>query len=441
MKDPNHTEDLIVSFIHQETTPAEKDAVQKRIDSEPDFQSLTKEYQALDGALRKIPKKQASDLMAERIMQNIAKANPKKSISYVQVLSWVAIAFLTFTVLWSYLTPRNDSQETKTSVVIATAAPLDKKATLAKAELGALDWLSQAQAPNGSWTGEDWGAESQYTIGLSGLSLLAFASADQSTHKASKENHLTTVKKASEYILSTQNKDGSFGPAINNRLYNQGIATVALFKVNEVFPGIIPVEALKKSIAYISSCQNSKGGWGYFNENETPNTSISIWQIHSLILAKQNGFSGLEDSIKTNLTWLQKMADKNGVIGYRKPSDFPYGQNALTAMSGIFWLYEEELSDNTLEFKIKFQEDLEKIALAPDKNLNYYQFYFLTSSLKKLKEKHQFELAQKVEDVLVAKQIKNGQMHGSWEPNDCWGPTGGRIYSTAMATISLVALK
>lgn len=435
MKEQNSSEEIIVAYLRGEASSAEKESVEKLLISDSDFQNKMKIYQQLDSSLKKLPKKQTGDLVAERIMQSIAKEHKKSS--RVRLMIWAAAVF--FISLNSVLFYRilNTPNETINKIVVNTSANL-KKSNLESAQLGALEWLSQAQASNGSWIGDDWGADSQYTIGLSGLSLLAFASVDHGKNNAA---HLKIVKKASQYILSTQNQDGSFGPAINNRLYNQGIATVALFKINESYPGIIPAEALKKAVTYITSCQNPNGGWGYFNENEAPNTSISVWQIHSLILAKQNGMTGLDDSIKTNLGWLQKMADKNGVMGYRKPSDFPYGQSALTAMSGIFWLYEDQLSDNTIEFKIKFQEDLERIAIAPDKHLNYYQFYFLTSSLKKLKEKHQFELAQKVEDLLVSKQIKSGQMHGSWEPNDYWGPTGGRVYATAMATISLVALQ
>lgn len=435
MKEQNSSEELIVAYLRGEVSAAEKESVEKLLASDSDFQNKMKIYQQLDSSLKKLPKKQTGDLVAERIMQSIAKEN--KKTSRIRLMIWAAAIFfisLNGVLFYSQL---NAPKETVNKVAVNTTVN-PKKSNLENAQSGALEWLSQAQAPNGSWVGDDWGADSQYTIGLSGLSLLAFASVD---HGANNSAHLNTVKKASQYILSTQNQDGSFGPAINNRLYNQGIATVALFKINESYPGIIPADALKKAVAYISSCQNANGGWGYFNENEAPNTSISVWQIHSLILAKQNGMTGLEDSIKMNLTWLQKMADKNGVMGYRKPSDFPYGQSALTAMSGIFWLYEDQISDSTIEFKIKFQEDLERIAIAPDKHLNYYQFYFLTSSLKKLKEKHQFELAQKVEDLLVSKQIKSGQMHGSWEPNDYWGPTGGRVYATAMATISLVALQ
>ena len=40
-------------------------------------------------------------------------------------------------------------------------------------------------------------------------------------------------------------------------------------------------------------------------------------------------------------------------------------------------------------------------------------------------------------DLLVSEQIKTGRNAGSWDPIDRWGGSGGRIYSTAMATMCL----
>jgi hypothetical protein len=50
----------------------------------------------------------------------------------------------------------------------------------------------------------------------------------------------------------------------------------------------------------------------------------------------------------------------------------------------------------------------------------------------------------KMKDALVPHQIKGGVLDGSpqdrdgsWDPDDVWGAWGGRVYSTALATLSL----
>jgi len=39
--------------------------------------------------------------------------------------------------------------------------------------------------------------------------------------------------------------------------------------------------------------------------------------------------------------------------------------------------------------------------------------------------------------VLTKHQVKAGPERGSWNPDGVWGEVGGRVYSTAMATLSL----
>ena len=40
-------------------------------------------------------------------------------------------------------------------------------------------------------------------------------------------------------------------------------------------------------------------------------------------------------------------------------------------------------------------------------------------------------------DAVLEHQVLEGEARGSWEPDSAWGPTGGRIYSTALLTLCL----
>ncbi len=39
--------------------------------------------------------------------------------------------------------------------------------------------------------------------------------------------------------------------------------------------------------------------------------------------------------------------------------------------------------------------------------------------------------------ALVGNQRRTGCEKGSWDPIEEWGPAGGRVYSTAMGTLTL----
>ena len=44
---------------------------------------------------------------------------------------------------------------------------------------------------------------------------------------------------------------------------------------------------------------------------------------------------------------------------------------------------------------------------------------------------------QDMKRVLIKLQRSGGDADGSWDPNTQWGNRGGRVYSTAMATLTL----
>jgi hypothetical protein len=44
---------------------------------------------------------------------------------------------------------------------------------------------------------------------------------------------------------------------------------------------------------------------------------------------------------------------------------------------------------------------------------------------------------EQLRDLLVQDQRQDGSFAGSWDPNDPWGRYGGRVYSTALATLCL----
>ena len=48
-------------------------------------------------------------------------------------------------------------------------------------------------------------------------------------------------------------------------------------------------------------------------------------------------------------------------------------------------------------------------------------------------------LAAGTSSALVASQVREGPERGSWEPQDRWAATGGRVYATALGALILQA--
>ena len=47
------------------------------------------------------------------------------------------------------------------------------------------------------------------------------------------------------------------------------------------------------------------------------------------------------------------------------------------------------------------------------------------------------ETHEQVKDALLAGQRTTGMLEGSWDPDDQWARTGGRVYQTAICTLTL----
>lgn len=304
-----------------------------------------------------------------------------------------------------------------------------------KAILQAIDWLKKAQEPSGSWDAKKWGGNENFTVGVTGLALLALLGSEEIPFRSSYKN---SMDRAVKYLLHQQNPEGNFGSPCSGSMYNHGIATVALLEVYGLTEDTQVKKPVEQALNHIRSSQNSDGGWGYFKSSTEPaNTSISIWQLQALLLANRLGFKNTQINAERGLSWLRTLVDKEGYIGYRKLGDFPCGPEALTAMGAFFLLVNS--SKNAEESNEKIRHTLQDIALKEGCDINYYRWYFLAYALHTLKENYSSGWMENLQGKLVKNQVKTEPHCGSWEPNDRWSPAGGRVYATAMATLSLEA--
>ena len=69
--------------------------------------------------------------------------------------------------------------------------------------------------------------------------------------------------------------------------------------------------------------------------------------------------------------------------------------------------------------------------------MDYYGRYFLSAALKTMDgDSARMNLAT-LRHELAARQVRRGTEAGSWRPDDRWASSGGRIYATTLASLSL----
>jgi hypothetical protein len=70
---------------------------------------------------------------------------------------------------------------------------------------------------------------------------------------------------------------------------------------------------------------------------------------------------------------------------------------------------------------------------------NYYYWYYGTLAMHQLGGQHWETWNRALARTLVDTQLTTGNLAGTWAPTDAWGGHGGRVYSTALAALSLEA--
>ena len=74
--------------------------------------------------------------------------------------------------------------------------------------------------------------------------------------------------------------------------------------------------------------------------------------------------------------------------------------------------------------------------------IDHYYWYYATYALFQYGGRHWSEWQKKLEAAVVKNQHRDGakkNLYGSWDPIGAWGEDGGRVYSTAILTLTLEA--
>ena len=309
----------------------------------------------------------------------------------------------------------------------------------------ALDWLAGVQQPDGSWNAAQQGGgrggwvegQNRGTTGLkadtgiTGLALLSFLGAGHTTKRGSYRDN---VDGAIEYLLSKQDHLGSLGgnASIYARMYCHGIATLSLCEAAAICGDDTVQAAAQRAIDYtVGSQHRQTGGWRY-SPGDRGDTSQFGWQLMALVSAREadlNVPAQIDVTLKRFLHSVQN-GNHGGLASYR-PGHAPSRSMTAEALAcRVFLSSRSPLRD---------REAAEYISsLRPGRGQrNFYYWYYGTVALSQLNNEYWPAWNRALQKQLLPTQRRHGQMAGSWNPNTVWGGCGGRVYSTALATLCL----
>ncbi|MDA7978556.1 MAG: hypothetical protein MPJ50_07275 [Pirellulales bacterium] len=314
----------------------------------------------------------------------------------------------------------------------------------------ALAWLGRNQSADGRWSAQAHGGGRETMVNgqdrggidmkadsaITGLALLAFLG-DGHTHQ--RGDYQSQVQKGLDYLIRIQAADGNLSDRATRfaAMYCHGMATYALAEAYVLSGDERLREPLRKAVQFTLAAQSPHdGGWRYQRGDVQGDTSQLGWQLLALTSAEAGGIEVPQASRDAMVRYLKSVSFGNhqGLASYKANER---GSRPMTAEALFCKLLLGMQRDNLAceEAGNYLLEELPGATARP----NYYYWYYGTLSMYQLGGRHWEEWNKALLEQVLSRQRGDGDNAGSWEADSVWGGYGGRVYSTALATLSLEA--
>lgn len=324
----------------------------------------------------------------------------------------------------------------------------------------ALDWLARHQDSDGRWDAatakyDDGSAkkgDDDFTVhcppgetcfgeciyweadtALTGLSLLAYLGAG---YTQAEGKYAQTVGRGLTFLIRQQKPDGDLrGPSRAVGMYCHAMATLALCEAYALSRDSRLRAPVEKAVDFLIRARARDGmSWRYAPGDATGDTSILGWAVLALKSAKLVGMSVPADVQDGTLRWLDKVSGgpEKGLARYMP------GKPVTPTMTAEAWVCRQFLG---MGGPGPASEEAAEYLLAHGPNsdeYNLYYWYYGTLALYQHGGSPWARWNAEVRDQIVRRQRAQGHSAGSWDPDDSmYGTSGGRVYCTALATLSL----
>ncbi|MBK8100804.1 MAG: terpene cyclase/mutase family protein [Planctomycetes bacterium] len=334
-----------------------------------------------------------------------------------------------------------------------------------KAIENGLQWLAAHQDDDGRWDADgfmkhdlagepcDGPGNPVHDVGVTGLALLAFLG-DGSTLRTGpyKEN----VRRAVRWLREQQHADtGLFGSTSSHDfIYDHAIAAYAMCEAYGLSDSATIKRNAQAGIDYLERHRNPYAVWRYQPRDGDNDASVTGWCVMAYESAKDHGLLVNANALRLAATWIDEATGPDGHCGYqrrgepgsRHPGDhgtrFPVEKSEAMTAVGLFCRY----------FLGQDHRDSPVMVAAADRllqrppvwdpragTIDEYYWYYGTYALYQRGGEPWVRWSKHLHGAVVKTQLQDGNQKGSWDPIGAWGQDGGRVYSTAILTLTLEA--
>jgi len=336
----------------------------------------------------------------------------------------------------------NRTSDNKLPFVVENGGTAETEAAVEKA----LTWLAENQGEDGRWDASRHEAGRENRVdqrdrrnagakadtAVTGLALLAFFGAG---HTHQQGDYQATVAAGIDFLLRSQNTDGSLGGEAAHFafMYAHGMATLAISEAYAMTHDERIRPALIKALNYTLRAQHpSTGGWRY-RPGDLGDTSQLGWQLMALHSAKLGGIPVPEASRQGTIRYLQSVASgqHGGHASYRP------GERVSRTMTAEALVCRQFLGMQRSNPAADEAGALLLAELPGEGRPNLYYWYYGTLGMYQLGGVYWEKWNEALKATLIARQRTDGPLSGSWDADTMWGSYGGRVFTTALGALCL----
>lgn len=319
-----------------------------------------------------------------------------------------------------------------------------------------LKWLAEHQNPNGTWSlihtvgacngrcgnpgavsGDDPFNDS--LISATGLALLPFLGAGETQDSGRYKRVVAAGLGALARLGRQDDKRPGLSWRDSGRMYSHGISAIVLSEAYGLTGDSRLGAAAEAALVYIAHAQDPAGGGWRYTPQQAGDTSVAGWQIMALKSGTLAGIVTPGVVARRASGFLDSVSASGGARYHYKPPEGPAdsdaGKPSMTAVGLLCRMYLGwDQSDPRLE------EGATYLAKRGPSETDYYYNYYAAQVVF-----HQTggqgpvwrEWNDALRDQLIAQQKDRGHESGSWYVDDSHNRRGGRLYTTALATMTL----
>ncbi len=332
-------------------------------------------------------------------------------------------------------------------------------------QLGA-HWLVRHQDSAGFWDADGFDKLCKGTpcegkggalndVGVTGLALLALIRSWERTGDAKVGG---AIERADAYLGSVQDsQDGCFGPKAGQHfMYGHMMATLTLVELQAAAPADRRVGSIRRALQFITRARNPYKGWRYaFPPDGDNDGSVTSAAVVALGRALDAGFAVDATAVDDGLKLLDELTDDStGRTGYheagslsaREPEDMDLWPSEQTEAMTAAALHARAVHDVMLRTSARTLRGIDRLDARPPRwdiksgSIDLVYWYHGTCALRAAGGSAWDRWRGAIAQELLPHQVRDGHAAGSFDPRvDPWGDNGGRVYSTAMALLTLAA--